>query len=254
MSEEDLAALHTEIEILKSVDHPNIVKLVDIFEDERHVCLVMELLLGGELFDQIIEKDKFSEYDAREATKAIIDAISYCHSLGIIHRDIKPENLLLHSKDQGIGSLKIADFGLARSLDQNQLASTTCGTPGYVAPEVLQQQPYGMECDYWSIGVVTYIMLSGTPPFYDEDNFQLFEMIKNCQYDFEDDTWKYVSEQAKAFVSEILVKDPKTRLNLEGMKNHPWFKLELNQENFFPEESALKNKLFKYVSVRNEGR
>jgi len=254
MSEEDLAALHTEIEILKSVDHPNIVKLIDIFEDERHVCLVMELLLGGELFDQIIEKDKFSEYDAREATKAIIDAISYCHSLGIIHRDIKPENLLLHSKDQGIGSLKIADFGLARSLDQNQLASTTCGTPGYVAPEVLQQQPYGMECDYWSIGVVTYIMLSGTPPFYDEDNFQLFEMIKNCQYDFEDDTWKYVSEQAKAFVSEILVKDPKTRLNLEGMKNHPWFKLELNQENFFPEESALKNKLFKYVSVRNEGR
>ena len=254
MSEEDLAALHTEIEILKSVDHPNIVKLIDIFEDERHVCLVMELLLGGELFDKIIEKDKFSEYDAREATKAIIDAISYCHSLGIIHRDIKPENLLLHSKDQGIGSLKIADFGLARSLDQNQLASTTCGTPGYVAPEVLQQQPYGMECDYWSIGVVTYIMLSGTPPFYDEDNFQLFEMIKNCQYDFEDDTWKYVSEQAKAFVSEILVKDPKTRLNLEGMKNHPWFKLELNQENFFPEESALKNKLFKYVSVRNEGR
>jgi calcium/calmodulin-dependent protein kinase I len=254
MSEEDLAALHTEIEILKSVDHPNIVKLIDIFEDERHVCLVMELLLGGELFDQIIEKDKFSEYDAREATKAIIDAISYCHSLGIIHRDIKPENLLLHSKDQGIGSLKIADFGLARCLDQNQLASTTCGTPGYVAPEVLQQQPYGMECDYWSIGVVTYIMLSGTPPFYDEDNFQLFEMIKNCQYDFEDDTWKYVSEQAKAFVSEILVKDPKTRLNLEGMKNHPWFKLELNQENFFPDESALKNKLFKYVSVRNEGR
>lgn len=186
---------------MKSVDHPNIVKLIDIFEDERHVCLVMELLLGGELFDQIIENDKFSEFEAREATKAIIDAIEYCHSLGIIHRDIKPENLLLSSKEEGITSLKIADFGLARSLDQNQLASTTCGTPGYVAPEVLQQLPYGAECDFWSIGVVTYILLSGTPPFYDEDNFQLFEQIKNCQYDFEDDTWQYVSEEAKHFVS-----------------------------------------------------
>lgn len=117
MSEEDLTALYQEIEILKSIDHPNIVKLIDIFEDERHVCLVMELLLGGELFDQIIENDKFSEFEAREATKAIIDAIAYCHSLGIIHRDIKPENLLLHSKEMGITSLKIADFGLARCLD-----------------------------------------------------------------------------------------------------------------------------------------
>lgn len=180
MSQEDIAALSKEIEILKSIDHPNIVKLVDIYEDERHVCLVMELLLGGELFDQIIENDKFSEYEAREATKAIIDAIDYCHGLGIIHRDIKPENLLLQSKEAGITSLKIADFGLARCLDQNQLASTTCGTPGYVAPEVLMQMPYGRECDYWSIGVVTYILLSGTPPFYDEDNFQLFEQIKNC--------------------------------------------------------------------------
>ena len=111
-----------------------------------------------------------------------------------------------------------------------------------------------MECDYWSIGVVTYILLSGTPPFYDEDNFQLFEQIKNCQYDFEDDTWKYVSNEAKLFVSQILVSNPKQRLNLEQMKDHPWMKLDLKKENFFPDESALKNKLYKYVSVRNEGR
>ena len=215
MNETDLNALRQEIEILKTVDHPNIVKLVDIFEDDRHVCLVMERLLGGELFDQILKNDNFSEYEAREAISSIIDALAYCHSLGIIHRDIKPENLLLQDKDVGISSLKIADFGLARSIEGNQLASTTCGTPGYVAPEVLQEEPYGMECDYWSIGVVAYILLSGAPPFYSEDNFKLFEQIKNCEYDFNDDNWKNVSDEAKDFISKILVADPKKRMNAE---------------------------------------
>lgn len=175
MNDEDKVAMQNEIEILKQLDHPNIVKLIDVFEDERHWCLVMELMQGGELFDQILEKEQFSETDAREATKSIIDAIHYCHSQGILHRDIKPENLLLQSKEQGISSLKIADFGLARLLDEGSLASTTCGTPGYVAPEVLMQKPYGKECDIWSIGVVAFILLSGTPPFYEEDNFALFE-------------------------------------------------------------------------------
>ena len=175
MSEEDKAGMETEIEILKSLDHPNIVKLVDVFEDERHWCLVMELMQGGELFDQILENDHFSEIEAREATKAMVDAIEYCHDKGICHRDIKPENLLLRSKEEGITSLKVADFGLARLLEEDSLASTTCGTPGYVAPEVLMQKPYGKACDYWSIGVVTFILLSGTPPFYEEDNFALFE-------------------------------------------------------------------------------
>ena len=135
----------------------------------------MELMHGGELFDQILEKEQFSEFEAREATKTIIDAIYYCHQKDICHRDIKPENLLLQSKEQGISSLKIADFGLARLLDEESFASTTCGTPGYVAPEVLQQKPYGKACDDWSIGVVAFILLSGTPPFYEEDNFALFE-------------------------------------------------------------------------------
>jgi len=175
MTPEDKVAMQTEIEILKQVDHPNIVRLIDVFEDERHWCLVMELMQGGELFDQILEKEQFSENEARDATKSILHAIDYCHQKGIAHRDIKPENLLLSSKDIGIASLKIADFGLARLLEENSLASTTCGTPGYVAPEVLMQKPYGKSCDYWSIGVVAFILLSGTPPFYEEDNFALFE-------------------------------------------------------------------------------
>ena len=111
--------------------------------------------------------------------------------------------------------MKIADFGLARSLDGNQLASTTCGTPGYVAPEILLEEPYGMECDYWSIGVVAYILLSGAPPFYSEDNFKLFEQIKSCDYDFSDESWNDISAEAKDFITKILVADPKKRLTAE---------------------------------------
>lgn len=244
-----MEALQTEIEILKRVDHPNIIKLIDTFEDHRHFCLVMELIQGGELFDQILQKEQFSENEAREALMQIIDAIEYCHSLEILHRDIKPENLLLETKDTSMMSLKIADFGLARVLDTDSLASTTCGTPGYVAPEVLQQQPYGKECDIWSIGVVLFILLSGTPPFYEEDNFKLFEQIKSCKYDFDVDTWDNVSAEAKDFVSKILVADPKKRMTIPDMKLHAWMnKVLVNDQKL----DKVKTKLFKYVSIRKE--
>ena len=231
MKDEDKISLQTEIDILKQMDHPNVVKLVDVFEDERHWCLVMELMKGGELFDMILEKDHFSEAEAREATRALVDAIQYCHSLGVVHRDIKPENLLLESKDMGISSLKMADFGLARMLpEEHSTASTTCGTPGYVAPEVLMQKPYGKACDIWGIGVVTFILLSGTPPFYEEDNFALFEQIKNCDYEFDEEVWKDVSAEAKDFVSKILVADPKKRMTSEQIFQHPWMKAELSNK------------------------
>ena len=117
MSEEDKRAMVTEIEILKQIDHPNIVKLIDIFEDERHWCLVMELMTGGELFEKILTTAQFTESDARQCVIVLIDAIRYCHEMGILHRDIKPENLLIASKDLGLASLKMADFGLARKLE-----------------------------------------------------------------------------------------------------------------------------------------
>lgn len=138
MNKDDMDAAQLEIDILKRVDHPNIIKLIDTFEDDRHYCIVMELVQGGELFDSILEKEQFCENEAREALIQIIDAIEYCHSLDIMHRDIKPENLLLEFKDQQVVSLKIADFGLARVLDAGSFAKSACGTPGYVAPEVLQ--------------------------------------------------------------------------------------------------------------------
>lgn len=124
---------------------------------------------------------------------------------------MKPENLLFTTKDTK-AIIKVSDFGLARFIDNETLATTTCGTPGYVAPEVLMQQPYNDACDFWSVGVVLFILLSGVPPFYDEDNFELFEKIKRCEYSFKATAWKKVSNEAKDFVKKLLTKDPQTRL------------------------------------------
>jgi serine/threonine protein kinase len=174
------------------------------------------------LFDQILDKEKFSEKEARDIIAPIFDALIYCHSLNVVHRDVKPENLLFSSKDCSTAIIKVSDFGLARFIDAETLATTTCGTPGYVAPEVLEQQPYKQACDFWSLGVVLFILLSGQPPFYDEDNFELFEKIKKCEYDFKAPAWKTISNEAKDFISKLLVADPEQRLTGQAIMEHPW--------------------------------
>jgi len=151
----------------------------------------------------------------------IVDAIKYCHSLGIMHRDIKPENLLFATKEPS-ATIKVSDFGLARFIEEDVFATTTCGTPGYVAPEILEQEPYNKTCDYWSIGVVLFILLSGCPPFYDEDNFVLFEKIKNVEYNFDAPAWKSVSDDAKDIIKKMLQKNPDDRLTPDQFTNHPW--------------------------------
>lgn len=138
---------------------------------------------------------------------------------------------MLSSKDLGISNLKIADFGLSRFLDHESLAKTVCGTPGYVAPEVLQKLPYGKECDFWAIGIVTYILLCGAPPFQEENDYDLYDKIINCNYDFDDEIFDDVSVEAKDFVSKILVADPKERLTCESMLSHPWMTKEHLSEN-----------------------
>jgi len=222
LSEEDKLGLQNEIDILTHVDHPNIVKLYQVFEDSDSYSLVMELMTGGELFDTILEKEHFSEREAADTVRPIIDAINYCHNLNIIHRDIKPENLLFSKKDPLMRTIKVSDFGLARFISLETLATTTCGTPGYVAPEILEQRPYGKECDYWSIGVVLYILLCGFPPFYDEDNMVLFEKIKKGKYDFPSPAWDHISAEAKEIIKRLLVVDPTLRWNCDHLLNHPW--------------------------------
>jgi calcium/calmodulin-dependent protein kinase I len=141
---------------LSQLDHPNVVKIYEIFDEDDCIYLVLELLAGGELFDRIVEKEHYSEKEAADTIRPVVDAIRYCHSLGIIHRDLKPENLLyLTTEDNSI--IKVTDFGLARFVE-NELATTACGTPNYVAPEIINGQGYNKEVDYWSIGVIIYIM------------------------------------------------------------------------------------------------
>ena len=231
MSEEDKIGLQNEIDILTHVDHPNIVKLFEVYEDLDSYSLVMELMTGGELFDTILEKEQFSEREAAETVRPIIDAINYCHSLNIIHRDIKPENLLFSTKVPSTRVIKVSDFGLARFISNETLATTTCGTPGYVAPEILEQKPYGKECDYWSIGVVLYILLCGFPPFYDEDNMILFEKIKHGKYDFPSPVWDQISAEAKDIIKNLLIVDPSKRWNCEQLLRHPWILGETCSDN-----------------------
>lgn len=173
----------------------------------------MELMRGGELFDHIVERDSLNESEARDIITPILDAIIYCHSLGIVHRDIKPENLLFSTRKFESAIIKVSDFGLSRHVDENSLASTTCGTPGYVAPEILEQKPYNQTCDYFSIGVVLFTMLCGEAPFFEEDRFEMFEKIKRCEYNFNAPAWLNVSDDAKDFISKLLVPNPEERLS-----------------------------------------
>jgi len=174
--------------------------------------MIMELMRGGELFNYIIKRDTFSERLAHQIMTPLFDAVFYCHSLGIVHRDLKPENLLLDTNELETATIKISDFGLARFVTQESLATTTCGTPGYVAPEVLSTQSYDHRCDYWSLAVIMFIMLSGSPPFYHQNNFELFEIIKKGKYNFSAPVWTEVSIEAKDLIRRLLRRNPEHRL------------------------------------------
>mmetsp|Transcript_87845 Transcript_87845/g.250283 ORF Transcript_87845/g.250283 Transcript_87845/m.250283 type:complete len:278 (-) Transcript_87845:401-1234(-) len=179
--------------------------------------MVMELCVGGEMFDRIVKKSMYTEDEARKCVAQMADALEYCHGQGIVHRDIKPENLLYARPDPD-ETVKIADFGLAHLLKKDEHLKTACGTPGYVAPEVLTGEGYGTEVDMWSIGVVVYILLCGYPPFYDDSTAILFNMIKKGEYDFNPQYWDAVSDSAKDFISQLLCVDPTARLSASGVK------------------------------------
>ena len=192
---------------MSQLDHPNVVKLYEIFDDVHVLYLVMELMKGGELFDRIVEKESYSEKEAAETIRPLVDSIRYCQENGIIHRDLKPENVLYETQDEK-AIIKISDFGLARFVQSYELATTACGTPGYVAPEIIEGKGYGKEVDYWSIGIILYIMLCGFPPFYDENNEKLFTSITKCDYEFPSPYWDKISDDAKDLISKILVREP----------------------------------------------
>lgn len=213
--------IETEISILKSISHENIIQLYEMYEVNNHIYLVMELVTGGELFDDIVKKATYSEEATAKVIQKILAAIEYLHLKGIAHRDLKPENLLLSNKTAST-KIMISDFGLSKIFNDEEVMKTACGTPGYVAPEVLQRKGYGREVDLWSIGVITYILLCGYPPFYDKNSVELFKQIMAGKYEFDSPWWDKISEKAKDFIRNLLVLDTKTRYTARAALEHPF--------------------------------
>jgi calcium-dependent protein kinase len=220
--------LRQEVDIMKELDHPNIIKLIDTHEDDTYLHLITELCLGGELFDRIILKTqspegKFSEKDASKLIASILDAIRYCHSKNIVHRDLKPENCIF-STEADDSTVKVIDFGLSRYDDNasNQgVMNTRVGTAYYIAPEVLNGH-YTRACDMWSVGVIAYILLCGSPPFNGDNDAQIFKSVKAGMVSFNAPGWDGVSHAAKDFISCLLQGNPSQRLTASEASVHPW--------------------------------
>jgi calcium/calmodulin-dependent protein kinase I len=236
--------LTNEVEILLRIDHPNVIKLLDLFDTQDTLYLVMELATGGELFDRIVERESYSEADAREVMWQLLNAIEYIHSQDIVHRDLKPENLLLEREETDT-KIKLTDFGLSKIFDNEFMLITACGTPGYVAPEILSATLYGPPVDMWSAGVIMYILLCGYPPFYNENDAVLFESILSANYHFHTPYWDHISKPAKDLIRKLLVVEPSGRLTATQAKEMEWFSSS-HKPSQQPLPSALKEQLNVY--------
>ncbi|KAF9432798.1 hypothetical protein BGZ76_010301 [Entomortierella beljakovae] len=229
--------LDTEISVLSKVRHPNCVSLLELFETEDAVYLVTDLAAGGELFDQLLKKGSYTEGDAARLVHQILLGVEYLHSMEIVHRDLKPENLLFEDKTEH-AKLMITDFGLSKVLTSgNDVLMTACGTPGYVAPEVLEQIGHGKPVDMWSVGVIAYTLLCGYTPFWGEDQASLFECIISGEYEYEEEYWKDISPLAKGFIDTLLRK-AEDRPTATQALSHPWFRAMLEQDMVTPVSPA----------------
>eukprot|EP00920_Eleutheroschizon_duboscqi_P036861 GHVT01088497.1.p1 GENE.GHVT01088497.1~~GHVT01088497.1.p1 ORF type:complete len:625 (+),score=71.35 GHVT01088497.1:616-2490(+) len=218
---EDVERFRQEITIMKSLDHPNIVRLHEAFEDDMDIYLVMEFCAGGELFDKLVSQGLFMETHVCTLMRQIMSSILYCHSRSVAHRDMKPENFLfLQSKPDS--PIKLIDFGLASRFTENTYMTTRAGTPYYVSPQVLEGQ-YGPDCDVWSIGVMMYILLCGYPPFNAPSDRGIMSKVMSAPITFPDSEWKSVSTEAKDLIMKLLDRNVKTRLTAEQAMRHPWF-------------------------------
>ncbi|KAF9132009.1 hypothetical protein BGX30_012816 [Mortierella sp. GBA39] len=224
------AMLDTEIAVLSKVRHPNCVSLLEMFETEDAVFLVTDLAEGGELFEQLLQKGCYTEGDAARLVREILLGVEYLHSMEIVHRDLKPENLLFLDKSEN-ARLLITDFGLSKVLTSGEdVLMTACGTPGYVAPEVLEQIGHGKPVDMWSLGVIAYTLLCGYTPFWGDDQQALFENIIAGQYQFEEEYWREISPLAKNFINTLLVRPAEIRSTATQALAHPWFRAVLDQD------------------------
>ena len=248
----DIEKFRKEINVMSKCDHPNIIKLYEIYEDPRYLELIMEQCLGGSLFDRLLKKmededETFSEKEASIIFKQIVTAISYCHNQGIVHRDLKMENVLFVTNQKN-SKIKIIDFGLSQCVEKKKLVQVLTGknfgninmkaqvgTPHYISPEVLNGK-YNQKCDIWSAGVILYTMLGGYFPFDGETDNQVYKAIKSKKYNFYDEEWKNVSNEAKDLIKHMLI-DENKRYSAEEVLRHPWF------SKMSPNEKGAVNKI-----------
>eukprot|EP00316_Scyphosphaera_apsteinii_P024142 CAMPEP_0119308292 /NCGR_PEP_ID=MMETSP1333-20130426/9917_1 /TAXON_ID=418940 /ORGANISM="Scyphosphaera apsteinii, Strain RCC1455" /LENGTH=322 /DNA_ID=CAMNT_0007312025 /DNA_START=33 /DNA_END=1001 /DNA_ORIENTATION=+ len=219
---EDMSNIQNEIDIMTMVKHPNVIALFEIYDEQKTMNLIMELVTGGELFDRIVAKGSYTEADAAKTIYALCDALHYLHQRNVVHYDLKPENIL-YSDPSDDATIKVADFGLAKVVSPKDLMKTACGTPGYVSPEVLKQKGFNSGAvDIWSTGVILYILLCGFPPFYEEELPKLFDQILHARYDFPSPFWDNISKGAKDLVAKMLELDTNKRLTAKQVMESEW--------------------------------
>ncbi|XP_068577096.1 calcium/calmodulin-dependent protein kinase (CaM kinase) II beta 1 isoform X23 [Cebidichthys violaceus] len=222
LSARDHQKLEREARICRLLKHSNIVRLHDSISEEGFHYLLFDLVTGGELFEDIVAREYYSEADASHCIQQILEAVLHCHQMGVVHRDLKPENLLLASKCKN-AAVKLADFGLAIEVQGDQQAwFGFAGTPGYLSPEVLRKEAYGKPVDIWACGVILYILLVGYPPFWDEDQHKLYQQIKAGAYDFPSPEWDTVTPEAKNLINQMLTINPAKRITAQEALKHPW--------------------------------
>ena len=228
-SDTALSTIKKEINILKSLDHPNIIKVYEFFKTEKYIYIIEELCTGGELFDKIVDVKHFSETVACNIMRQLLSAVAYCHEKGIIHRDLKPENILIESseeKNKDFFHIKVIDFGTCEILKKSKLTEQI-GTSFYIAPEVLKNG-YNEKCDLWSCGVILYILLCGSPPFYGKNEKEIFSKILSGNFSFRHKIWNKISNEAKNLVKRMLEINPDKRLSARDALKDKWFEINKN--------------------------
>jgi len=223
LTPEDETALKDEINILQDMEQPHIIRLYAVYDESSYFYLITERMLGGELFDRIVSKCYYNEKEARDVCAILFGAMNHIHQKSVAHRDLKPENLLLMSENSD-SDIKIADFGFAKRAISSTCLRTQCGTPGYVAPEILEGQKYDQRADMWSVGVILYILLGGYPPFIENTQRELFRKIKRGDYEFHEEYWGTVSKEARNLIKSLLTVDPKDRLTAKTSLENSWIR------------------------------
>ena len=227
---EDENEILNEINILRTMDHPGILKIFEFYSSKQNYSIVTELCPGGELFQQIIDKGPFTERYSAYVMYQIFSAVNYCHKMHIVHRDLKPENILIVGKDrEGLPTIKICDFGTSKMFEKGAVERKLVGSSYYIAPEVLKKH-YNEKCDVWSCGVIMYILLSARPPFGGEDDNEIMERVSTGKYDLESPPFNKLSKNSIDLIKRLLTMDPEQRISAEQALNHPWFKEFKSQE------------------------